>query len=82
MNKNKITPHLHDPFLKKRPGFKGDFKFISKWPFSKYDGIFLAVPHQKFTKLKMSTFINTLKSDGIIFDFKSVLPRHKKILRW
>lgn len=82
MNKNKITPHLHDPFLKKRPGFKGDFKFISKWPFSKYDGIFLAVPHQKFTKLKMSTFINTLKSDGIIFDFKSVLPRHKKVLSW
>ena len=82
MNRKQITPHLHDPFLAYRPDFKGKFRFVSKWASTKYDGIFLAVPHNQYIKYRLTTYLKATEEHGIIFDFKSVLPRHEKILRW
>lgn len=82
MNRHEIKPHIYDPFLIKRPNFQGDFSLLKKWPSKKYDGVFLAVPHQTIISKKLSDFLDLLKQDAILLDFKSVLPKHQKILRW
>ena len=82
MNLHGIKPEVYDPFLSKRPNFKGNFSFLKKWPSKKYDAVFLAVPHKKILAKKLSNFLDLLKKQGILLDFKSVLPSHQKILKW
>tara|TARA_B110001450_G_scaffold50898_1_gene47535 strand:- start:16563 stop:17810 length:1248 start_codon:yes stop_codon:yes gene_type:complete len=82
MNQQGIIPHLYDPFLNKRPNFQGQFTLLRKWPSTKYDGVFLAVPHQSIISKKIADFLALLKRNGVMLDFKSVLPQHKKIIRW
>ena len=61
---------------------ENNFSFLKKWPSKKYDAVFLAVPHKNILARKLSNFLNLLKKQGILLDFKSVLPSHQKILRW
>ena len=82
INLHGIKPEVYDPFLNKRPNFKGNFSFLKKWPSKKYDAVFLAVPHNNILARKLSNFLNLLKKNGILLDFKSALPSHQKILKW
>ena len=82
INLQGIKPHVYDPFLNKRPDFQGQFNFLKKWPSKKYDGVLLAVPHQSIISKKLADFLDLLNQNGILLDFKSVLPKHQKILRW
>ena len=82
MNLHGIKPEVYDPFLNKRPNFKGNFSFLKKWPSKKYDAVFLAVPHNNILARKLNSFLDLLKKQGILLDFKSALPSHQKILKW
>ena len=80
-----VLSHTHElnNFLEQdKDKYVNNFSFLKKWPSKKYDAVFLAVPHNNILARKLNSFLDLLKKQGILLDFKSVLPSHQKILKW
>ena len=79
LNKIKISPYIHDPYLKKKDLNnikKLKFKYLSKIKKSGYDCIILSVAHNNYKKLNINKIKNLSKNKNcLIFDLKSIFKK-------
>ena len=79
LNKLKISPYIHDPYLKKKDLNnikKLKFKYLSKINQGDYDCIILSVAHNYYKKLNITKIKNLSKSKNcLIFDLKSIFKK-------
>ena len=79
LNKLKISPYIHDPYLKKKDLNnikKLKFKYLSKINQGDYDCIILSVAHNYYKKLNITKIKNLSKNKNcLIFDLKSIFKK-------
>ena len=79
LNKLKISPCIHDPYLKKKDLNnikKLKFKSLSKINQGDYDCIILSVAHNYYKKLNITKIKNLSKNKNcLIFDLKSIFKK-------
>ena len=79
LNKLKISPYIHDPYLKKKDLNnikKLKFKYLSKIKQGDYDCIILSVAHNFYKKLNINKIKNLSKNKScLIFDLKSIFKK-------
>jgi UDP-N-acetyl-D-glucosamine/UDP-N-acetyl-D-galactosamine dehydrogenase len=82
LNKKNCKVDLYDPWADKNE-IKNLYGIlpISKLYKNKYDGIIIAVAHDKFKKIKIQYLRNLCKKKQIIFDLKSIYKKEEVDLR-
>ena len=73
---------VYDPVIDTlKASHDNDIDFISSPGYKYYDGIILAVAHDKFKELGVNSIKSFCKDGGIIYDLKYLLPADKVDLR-
>ena len=82
LKKYKCNLDLYDPWADKEEIRKiYNIKPISKLKKNKYDSIIVAVAHKKFKELGIKFILNLCKKRYVIYDLKSLFPKHKNNFR-
>lgn len=80
LNKYKIIPDLHDPYITKKNKIFFEYKFnqILKLKQSKYNIILVGVGHDMYIKLGVNKIKKlSIKKDCKIVDLKSIFPKNR-----
>ncbi len=64
--------YIFDPLISKKIKIK-NIKFLKYFPNTKYDAIFITVPHDKILNFGKKRILKLLKKNGVLFDIKNKL---------
>ena len=82
LKSKKMKVDIYDPYANEKL-VKNEYNLVLKTKLNKkfYDGIIIAVPHDKFLKMGIENIKRLVKKNSIIYDLKSIFKKEETDLR-